>query len=369
MNTSQFKTAFQVQLLAWFAHHGRNLTFRKTKNPFHIWLSEIIFQQTQIAQGMPYFEYFIQRFANVEDLANASLDEVLKMWQGLGYYSRARNLHAAAKQIVNEFDNQFPHTFSQIKKLKGVGDYTAAAIASICFNECVAVVDGNVFRVLSRVLADSTPIDTALGAKHFKKLAQNLLDPRRPGDFNEAMMDLGALICTPKNPSCLLCPLQNFCQGYTKWINFPKKAKKIAKIARHLDYALVQKNGHFLMRQRTSKDIWEGLYEFVLLYDSKRSNTTLNESSFNLFLTGANLKEGNKHKALKPFFIATHTLTHQSLQLNFFAQKIEALRKLPKGYIWMDAHVKSLPKPLLLALEAFETKVLKKDNCAIQSPK
>ena len=218
---------FAGRLLKWFDENGRPLPWRETRDPYQIWLSEIILQQTRIEQGRPYWERFVSRWPRVEMLANASEDEVLRMWQGLGYYSRARNLHTAARQIVER--GSFPKTLEEIRQLKGVGDYTAAAIASIAFDEPVAVVDGNVYRVLARHFAIDTPIDTTDGKKVFTQLANQLLPPRQASAFNQAMMDFGAVQCMPQSPQCQLCPMADSCMALADGLvqSLPVKLKKL----------------------------------------------------------------------------------------------------------------------------------------------
>ena len=207
---------FSNQLIYWYLQNDRDLPWRKTKNPYFIWLSEIMLQQTRVHQGLSYYITFTKEFPTVFDLAKASESKVLKLWQGLGYYSRARNLHHSAKYIAKDLDGKFPSTYEEIKKLKGVGDYTASAISSICFNESQAVVDGNVYRVLSRYFGIKTPINSSAGIKEFKELAQTLIDPKQPGSYNQAIMDFGALHCKPQNPLCETCPLNDSCIALAK---------------------------------------------------------------------------------------------------------------------------------------------------------
>jgi len=223
---------FSKTLITWYLKNKRDLPWRGIANPYFIWLSEIILQQTRVAQGTPYYFAFTKAFPTINDLATAEEETVLKLWQGLGYYSRARNLHAAAKYVVDELDGVFPATFSEIIKLKGVGDYTASAIASICFNKPTAVVDGNVYRVLARYYGIDTPINTTAGIKQFKTLAQALLDPEQPGTHNQAMMEFGARHCTPKSPDCSTCVFKNGCAafGNDKVSLLPVKLKVFGKI-------------------------------------------------------------------------------------------------------------------------------------------
>ncbi|MFH0760696.1 MAG: A/G-specific adenine glycosylase [Bacteroidota bacterium] len=250
-------------LLDWYDKNRRSLPWRGSRNPYVIWISEIIFQQTRIGQGTSYFLRFIERFPDILSLALAEEDEVLRLWQGLGYYSRARNLMSTARKIMTDYNGQFPSDFKLISELKGIGDYTASCITSICFQMPNAAVDGNVFRVLSRLFADSTPINSGAGKKRFKELAQSLITPDRPGDFNEAMMDLGAMICTPRSPICLECPLTRLCKAYssTTQVSYPVKTAGRMRSVRLMEYVLVKSDERILVRKRTGAGIWKGLYE------------------------------------------------------------------------------------------------------------
>ncbi|MEM6316764.1 MAG: A/G-specific adenine glycosylase [Bacteroidota bacterium] len=258
---------FTNQLLNWFATNDRPLPWKNEKNPYYIWLSEIILQQTRVAQGLPYFEKFKANFPTVTDLANAPEDKVMKLWEGLGYYSRARNLHFTAKFIANELNGQFPDTHSAILNLKGVGPYTAAAIASFAFNLPHAVVDGNVFRVLSRVFGIETPIDTTAGKKEFNQLADDLLDKKQPGTYNQAIMDFGATQCVPVNPNCTVCPMQTTCAAYAEGLIgvLPVKSKKIKKRDRYFNYLICSYKDIVYLNKRIQKDIWRNLYDFPLI--------------------------------------------------------------------------------------------------------
>ncbi|NIK91692.1 A/G-specific adenine glycosylase [Mangrovimonas sp. CR14] len=258
-------------LTSWYSNSKRDLPWRKTKDPYRVWLSEIILQQTQIKQGLPYYERFILRFPNVYDLANASEEEVLKLWQGLGYYSRARNLHATAKYVAYELNGQFPETYGGLLKLKGIGDYTASAIASICFGEPSAVLDGNVYRFLSRYFGIDTPINTSQGFKVFKALAQDILDERDPEKHNQAIMEFGALHCTPTNPSCDTCPFQNTCvafaEGKTSELPVKLKGKKPEK--KYFNFLVFLSDNETILEKRKGKGIWKNLYQFPLVETSK----------------------------------------------------------------------------------------------------
>lgn len=252
---------FAHTLLDWYATHGRTLPWRGTRNPYAIWLSEVILQQTRIEQGRPYWERFMARWPRVEDLAAAGEDEVLRLWQGLGYYSRARNLHTAARQIAAQ--GQFPSTFEAISQLKGVGPYTAAAIASIAFDEPVAVVDGNVYRVLSRHFGIETPINSTRGKHEFQTLAQQLLPRKQAAAFNQAIMDFGAMQCTPHAPQCMTCPLMDTCVAFRdhRTDELPVKEKKLTVKTRRLVYIYLRCNGCTAIRRRPAGDIWQGLWE------------------------------------------------------------------------------------------------------------
>ena len=252
---------FAETLLRWYGENGRDLPWRRTRDPYAIWLSEIILQQTRIAQGMAYWERFMARFPSVDDLAAASEDEVLRLWEGLGYYSRARNLHTAAKQIVSL--GGFPTTLEGIRALKGVGDYTAAAIGSIAFDLPAAVVDGNVYRVLARYYGIATPVGTTQAKKEFTALAQALLPEDKAAAFNQAMMDFGAIQCTPAAPDCSVCPLAPHCDALrTGRIGLlPVKKAPIPVKTRLLDYIYIRCNGFTAIRRRGPGDIWQGLWE------------------------------------------------------------------------------------------------------------
>ena len=257
---------FSNKLVSWYQNYKRDLPWRNTVNPYHIWLSEIILQQTRVLQGTPYYLAFLKAFPTIEDLANAPEDKVLKMWQGLGYYSRARNLHFTAKDIVNNFGGEFPKDYKQVLRFKGIGVYTAAAITSFAFDMPYAVVDGNVIRVLSRVFGVSIPFDTSAGKKQFQQLAQELLIEKEAAIYNQAIMEFGAIQCKPKSPNCSSCPMQDFCVAYTtnSVAELPVKSKKIKVKDRFLHYLFIEKNGDIFLGKRKS-GIWTGLYEFPFL--------------------------------------------------------------------------------------------------------
>lgn len=254
-------------LLAWYGDKGRDLPWRQTRDPYRIWISEVILQQTRVAQGLDYYRRFLERFPDVTALAAASEDEVLKSWQGLGYYSRARNLHAAARQLVERFGGRFPSDYAAVRALPGIGDYTAAAICSIAFEAPYAVLDGNVFRVLARLFDLDLPIDTTAGRKQFQHLAEALLNPHHPGRYNQAIMDFGALCCLPLQPRCTECPLQGRCLafGAGSVLHRPVKQGRTRVEPRYFNYLHLTCGGELLLHRRDEKDIWQGLYEFPLI--------------------------------------------------------------------------------------------------------
>lgn len=265
--TQAKKRFFNHSLLDWYRANERPLPWKDSHDPYRIWLSEIILQQTRVAQGTPYYLKFIQLFPTVEALASASEDEVLKAWEGLGYYSRARNLHATAQYISEVLDGVFPNTYEGLLKLKGIGPYTAAAIASFAFGLPHAVLDGNVFRVLARYFGEPTPIDGSSGKKLFQKMADDLIDHQEPDHWNQAIMNLGAMVCSPQSPLCETCPLAVNCIAHIEGriAEFPIKEKAKARRHRHFHYLILEFDGATYIEKRTQKDIWKGLYQFPLL--------------------------------------------------------------------------------------------------------
>lgn len=303
---------FPSLLLTWFDQNKRALPWRGSKDPYVIWISEIIFQQTRIEQGTGYYLRFVDRFPTIDSLAAAGEDEVLRLWQGLGYYSRARNLLFTARDIRDHHQGKFPQDFNSIRKLKGIGDYTASCIASICFSQPHAAVDGNVYRVLSRCYADNTPIDTQAGKLLFKKLAQTLISRERPGDFNEAIMDLGAMICKPRNPLCAACPLKGLCKANEKNIpmDFPVKSPSLKRSVRVLNYLLINSDYHVIIRKREGKGIWKGLYELPLV----TGEMNLSE------IKAEYLKQHGLHvDRLTEIKRVKQLLTHAELDIRFYA--------------------------------------------------
>lgn len=251
----------------WYADNQRDLPWRHSKDPYKIWISEIILQQTQVKQGYDYYLRFIRRFPDIKTLAEANEQEVLKYWQGLGYYSRARNLHATAINIQTNKGGIFPDSYKEIRSLKGIGDYTAAAICSFAYNQPEAVLDGNVYRVLSRYFSIKTPIDTTEGKKLFTKLSKKMLDESSPSLYNQAIMDFGAIQCTPQNPDCMFCPLQDSCAAFNegKVTDYPIKAKKTKVQDVYYTYLYITYKGHFLLHKRSGKGIWKNMFELPMI--------------------------------------------------------------------------------------------------------
>jgi A/G-specific adenine glycosylase len=267
---------FGKALLAWHSQsNDRDLPWKKDQTAYHIWLSEIILQQTRVAQGLPYYMAFKTTFPTIFDLANAPLDQVLKLWQGLGYYARARNLHAASKQIVTEFGGVFPKKHTDLMQIKGIGDYTASAISSFAFDEPNAVLDGNVIRLLSRYFGIADPFDTSAGRKKFRDLAQNLLGKHPPAEYNQAIMDFGATICKPQVPLCNECPFSASCVAFKNELigELPYKQKKLRIRSRYFYYLIVKRGNKLLINQRTGKDIWQGLWDFPMIEYEKTTSS------------------------------------------------------------------------------------------------
>lgn len=302
------------KLIAWYKKNKRNLPWRDIKDPYKIWLSEIILQQTQVVQGLNYYIKFTEHFPTVNDLANAPEDKVMRLWQGLGYYSRARNLHTAAKTVKTNYKGTFPNTYESIKELKGVGDYTAAAISSFAFNLPYAVVDGNVYRVLSRLFNIDTPINSTQGKKDFQILANELLNHKQPGLHNSAIMEFGALWCKPQNPKCEDCPLQAQCLAFqNKTVALlPVKDKKIKTRNRYFHYFIFNYNGNVYIQKRTEKDIWQNLYEFYLIETDLATDAKL-------IFKNKNLNALSKKMDVKSIVPAKkHVLSHQHIYATFY---------------------------------------------------
>lgn len=336
------------KLITWYLQNHRVLPWRETKDPYIIWLSEIILQQTRVAQGLPYFEKFVKKFPDVHQLANASEEQVLKLWQGLGYYSRGRNLHYTAKFISNHLNGQFPSNYSELQKLKGVGAYTAAAIASFAYDEPVAVLDGNVFRVLSRYYAIDEPINSLAGKKIFEQLAMEALNPQQPALHNQAMMELGALICVPANPTCNHCPLQGSCQAFHHHTttDYPVKIKKTKAKEQFFYYFHLEFKNKIALYKRPKGGIWQNLYDLPLLVFSQN-------------MQGHSLSDETKQAGMEvknfiqdsPIWQTNHILTHIKIQAVFF--RVEPTQMLQQfngqDLIWVTKdQLHSLPVSRLL---------------------
>ena len=342
---------FSNTLVYWYLQNNRDLPWRKSKNPYFIWLSEIMLQQTRVAQGLSYYLKFTTTFPTVFDLAKADESTVLKMWQGLGYYSRARNLHFSAKHIANELDGKFPTSYTEIIKLKGIGDYTASAIASICFNEPTAVVDGNVYRVLSRYFGIRTATNSTLGIKEFKSLAQSLIDTSQPGTFNQAIMDFGALHCKPQNPLCESCPFSDSCVALEKKLTkeLPVKDKKIKVRKRYFNFLVTKTaDNKTILSERKGKGIWQGMYQFPLIESehSKNQHEIRNSIEFtSLFPEGGTLSLFNTKEIV-------HKLSHQHLYTQFWVVETNPIKAA--DILWEN--IQDFPVPVLISnfLDAFQ---------------
>lgn len=386
---------FANTIISWFRENGRALPWRETRDPYAIWLSEIILQQTRIAQGWEYWERFMAQYPTVEDLAAAHEDEVLKLWQGLGYYSRARNLHTAAKQIVAL--GHFPNTLEGIKQLKGVGDYTAAAIGSFAFDIPAAVVDGNVYRVLARYFGIDTPINSTQGKKEFAALAQSLLPSSKASDsllsfspasdfqsslslvaaYNQAMMDFGAIQCTPQSPKCLLCPLAETCEAMrtNRVAELPVKQKTMKVKTRHLSYIYIRCKGETAIHRRGEGDIWQGLWEPFNASDiaeacasPSSAQASLSSTKFSTSLTklssfkkelAADLHLSNVDALQLLAQDVKHVLTHRILLADFYLLETDAHPQLPDDYIWIkeeEIEDYGIPRLIELLLEKISCK-------------
>jgi A/G-specific adenine glycosylase len=316
---------FTANLLGWFKKNHRDLPWKNTKDPYKIWLSEIILQQTRVEQGYSYYLRFAGQYPTVEALASAPLDDVLKLWQGLGYYSRARNLHLTAQTVAAHHNGRFPTSSSALLSLKGIGEYTAAAIASFAFGEPVPALDGNGYRILTRVFGIDTPIDSNEGKKTLRKLAQELISQRYPADFNQALMDFGSLVCVPKTPKCTGCPLNEGCYafGAGKVAELPVKSRKPGIRTRYFHYIIIQEKEkhHVYLHRRSGNDIWKGLYEFPLI------ETEAEVPPGQITAQGAwkKLFAGEKVHIINFSPLIKHQLTHQTLWARFYLVKVAAI--------------------------------------------
>ncbi|MBO5740826.1 MAG: A/G-specific adenine glycosylase [Bacteroidaceae bacterium] len=333
---------FSNSIEEWYRLNGRDLPWRHTQDPYAVWVSEIILQQTRVAQGMDYFNRFLSRFPTVEELAAANEEEVLLMWQGLGYYSRARNLHKAARQIVAM--GGFPKTFEEVMKLSGVGEYTAAAICSICFGLPCAVLDGNVFRVLSRYFGIDAPIDTPHGKRTFRSMADEMLDTLQPALYNQAIMDFGAMVCTPKSPQCADCPLVETCVAFAcgNVTLLPVKARKTKVRNRYLTYLLLtDEKDRIYLQRRGEGDIWQGLYE-PFCHESDAPLTAAEATTLMPEL-----------QPMKSVCGLTHQLTHQLLHADAYLMRVGGSVPLLPG-VWVERkrlQDYAMPRLVLLLIE------------------
>ncbi len=337
---------FHKELIRWYLKNKRELPWRETTDPYPIWLSEIILQQTRVQQGMPYYFAFLTQFPSVFDLANASEKDVLSLWQGLGYYSRARNLHKTAQQIVTEFNGVFPDSYVGLLTLKGVGPYTAAAIASFAYKEKVSVVDGNVYRVLTRVFGIYEDITLNTTKKQIAELAQSLIPTKDPDIYNQAIMEFGAMHCTPADPNCENCPFSGICVAYSAGDQkiLPLKAKAKAKQNRFFNYFIIRNGDVVLMKERGANDIWQGLYEFWL-HETERI-VSLDE----LLLDQIRLTEKHLRAEYGPY---KHILSHQILHASFYAFDVPKIifNAIKKQYSMQEINISEItqtPKPVLI---------------------
>lgn len=313
---SVYLKSFTKPLIDWARNYYKPMPWSGVRDPYSIWLSEIILQQTRLQQGTPYYLKFIETFPSICDLAQAPLDQVMALWQGLGYYSRCRNLHTTAQEICFEHKGIFPSGYNEILKLKGIGPYTAAAISSFAFNHLHAVVDGNVYRVLARYFGISTPIDSTPGKKHFHALANQLIDQNDPGIYNQGIMNLGADICKPGKPDCSQCPLQKNCiaNHNNTWREFPVRNKKIKRKSRYLNFMVFKNGDYYFIEKRTGRDIWQSLYQFPLI----ESDRILTASDIISSEPKNEWSEKIKGRIIRYPDIFTQSLTHQDIVAAFF---------------------------------------------------
>lgn len=349
---------FSEKIVEWYREYHRDLPWRNTQEPYKIWLSEIILQQTRVIQGLPYYEKFIQEFPEINSLARAKEEKVLRLWQGLGYYTRARNLHKCAVEIVRKFNGIFPPAFNELKKLPGVGDYTAAAIASFAFGERVAVVDGNVQRVLSRVFGITENVSTPSGKKYFFEWANTLISADDPGRYNQAIMEFGALQCVPRNPKCDACIFSASCFARRNQQQhlFPVKRRPAKVTHRYLYYFIFSAGRKFLMKKRLEKDIWNSLYDFPLR-ETKRSVSHMKIQILFPSVSGVKVKS-------KMSKVYKHVLTHQIIHARFIhfeipQAKSDSLRKKIEGSGWFSqSQIARLPKPVLISRFLHDDRIL-----------
>jgi A/G-specific adenine glycosylase len=343
------KKIFAQKLINWYARHKRDLPWRHTTDPYLIWLSEVILQQTRVKQGMPYYTAFAGKYPTVSDLALADERDVLRLWQGLGYYARARNMHATAKIVHLQYGGIFPDTYAGLLTLKGIGPYTAAAIASFAFRERVAVLDGNVFRVLARLYGINTDIASNEAKKIFSGLANELISEEQPDIYNQAIMEFGAMLCTPAKPQCMFCPFQNECVANLtgRQEELPVKSKKAKGKERFFHYLIFTSGREIAMKERTGKDIWSGLYDFYLLEQDRFMDTDELLQQVNLWPLAPDMT------VEKVSDVHIHVLTHQRVQAKFWhislppASSCDVATELGLTF-FNPAHTEDLPKPVLI---------------------
>jgi A/G-specific adenine glycosylase len=339
---------FNKKLKSWYLKNHRPLPWRATRDPYRIWLSEIILQQTRVAQGMPYYERFLENFPTIFDLAAADERDVLRLWQGLGYYSRARNMHFTARQVVAEYGGIFPDSSALLAKLKGLGHYTAAAIASFAFGERVAAIDGNVYRVMSRIFGIQSDILSNEGKKEFAAVAGMLVPADDPATYNQAMIEFGALQCVPVSPDCMFCPFQDICFAFEHQMQaqLPVKTKKAKVQQRFFNYVVICQGDRFAMRERAGKDIWKGLYDFWFFESSEPADSPED------FISTGNAREILQTGTLSLFPKSyVHILTHQRLQVRFWLLEIsgdQAIDLPEQLAFYTRDEIESLPKPILI---------------------
>ena len=333
---------FSKEIIDWYHQNKRDLPWRKTTDPYQIWMSEIILQQTRVDQGLNYFNKFIENYPTIDLLASATEKEILNHWQGLGYYSRARNLHFTAKLIVNEYNGVFPTEYKDVLNLKGIGEYTAAAITSFAYGLAYPVIDGNVYRVLSRVFGVELPIDSTEGKKAFKKLAAELIDTNNPSDYNQAIMEFGALQCTPKKPNCEDCPLRLSCYALKNELitELPRKEKKVKQRNRFFNYIVLIDKKVLYLKERKEKDIWIGLYDFPLI-ESEKQLETFSILSDSFKASGLTLlKKSTEYK---------HILSHQKIYATFWLVSANKMIEFDSNYTKIPLiEINNYPVPKLI---------------------
>jgi A/G-specific adenine glycosylase len=333
---------FGKKIISWYLINKRDLPWRNTNNPYFIWLSEIILQQTRVQQGLPYYEKFIENFTTVESLAAAEEEEVLRLWQGLGYYSRGRNLHKTAKMVVEQYAGNFPNNFKDLQKLKGVGRYTAAAIASFAFNQSVPAIDGNALRVITRFLEINEPIDSPLVQNKVFEISKDLMVGVESNLYNQAVMELGATVCTPKKPFCIGCPVNMECKAFENksFVTIPFKAKKTKVSQRFLQYFVFEFENSLWLRKRDTSDIWANMYDFFLI----ESNDLDFTENLDQCLSDLAIEVGDIHK----YPPVNHVLTHQKQQIVFVKIRCKTRPIIPNGEWYSLEEIEKLAKPKII---------------------